>query len=246
MSFIGLKNNFKEVPLKKRKILFITAEDRDEPYIQHHDTSFKRYTNKWGYSYSRLDNCPKEESSTYWCKIYKVKKALETGNYDYVLWADSDTSVVNDKNLDSLISLFGEPDIIIGENFIGWTKKILYTLQNIGLDVCNAGVFLIKNSEIGRSFINDCLAELDKRPWCIKDGKEQGIWAGMCYEEGVMNKLIKTKYRNNTYLDKNAELVLTVQEGVTDDYNSIYTKPLFVHLNGNSNEVRNEVFKRLI
>ena len=61
------------VPFKKRKIAIITAEDRDYLFIKYHDINFKKYSDIHGYSYFRLDNCPKELSSTYWCKIYRVK-----------------------------------------------------------------------------------------------------------------------------------------------------------------------------
>jgi len=248
MSFVPIKNDFIPTEYVYRNIALVTAEDRDEDYIKYHDQSLQKYSDKYHYDYLRYNNCDTSEASTYWCKIYKVLTALKTGKYDYVLWADSDTIIINDKDLNDIISDFGEPDIIISENFLGWTKGNIYFLQNISLDLCNAGLFIIKNSEVGINFINDCIAELDKRPWCIKDGKEQGPWAGICYEEGIMNKLIKQKYSKFTYLDKNADLVLTVQEGVVKDldYNNIYGHPLFIHLNGHSKETRNEVFSHFV
>ena len=37
-----------------------------------------------------MNNCDKSESTTYWCKIYKLKKYINENNYKYVMWADFD------------------------------------------------------------------------------------------------------------------------------------------------------------
>ena len=115
------KNLFDSVPLKKRKIAIITAENRNDDYIKYHDLNCKKYSRIHGYSYFRLDNCEQSEASTYWCKIYKVKKFLESDNYDYVLWLDSDTIFTSDTSLDHFISKMGEPDIIISDDSNSYT-----------------------------------------------------------------------------------------------------------------------------
>lgn len=129
------QNKYTSVEYKKRKILIITAENRNDDYIKLHDENFNKYAKKFDYEYLKLDNCLKSESTTYWCKIHKVKEYLN--NYDYVMWADSDTIITQFKPIDQYISDYGEPDIIIGSEIINnIIPKLPYCL--------NAGLFLIK------------------------------------------------------------------------------------------------------
>ena len=64
----------------------------------------------------------------------------------------------------------------------------------------NAGVFAIKNDYVGISFLNECINIYINRSSC-KDEKGNyalnGEWSKGCYEQGVMNELIKSKYINN-------------------------------------------------
>lgn len=208
------------LPKRKLKILIITAENRIDDYITHHDVNFSKYARKHEYTYSRLDNCPISESSTYWCKIHKVKQGLATNKYDYVMWCDSDTIFTNQhETLEHHIRKNGSPDVMIG-------RDKPYNDENLKI---NAGVFLIKNSRIGKSFIDDCLNEINSKPWCIVNGKEQGKWAGECYEQGVMNKLVvSNKYKNNVFIDHEHSFILT---HITVSLFSMETKmPLIVHL----------------
>ena len=231
LMFTNINNNFESVPFKHRKILIITAEDRNEEYIKLHDESFKKYSKLHNYEYLRLDNCPKEESSTYWCKIYKVKEYLN--KYDYVMWVDSDTIITNyNKSLDEFISKFGEPDIIIGEDE--------QTNRFLPINILNAGVFLIKNSKIGKEFIDDCLNKIPDN--CIINNKEQGVWAGVCYEQGIMNILLKTKYKDHFYLDKDKTFIFN--HTFNSDLN--YDNNFILHLPSSTTKSRNTTFKKYI
>ena len=235
--FSKFKNtNFTKTVLKKRKILIITAEDRNDEYIKLHDINFKKYSDIHGYTYLRLNNCSPEESSTYWCKIHKVKQGLEFDEYDYVIWCDSDT-IITDYQIpfDYFIDNYGDPDIICGLNY---GDSLEYIINCI-----NAGVFLIKNSELGKSFIDDCLNEISKKSGCIKNGKEQGVWSGECYEEGVMNNLIRTnKYKNNIYIDINKDFIYHKTRLI-----SPYNKIRFItHLPGYTSNERANFFKTFV
>ena len=237
LSFTHTQTKFSSVPFKKRKILIITTEDRDKEYIRLHDLAFGEYATKHDYEYLRLQNCSKEEASTYWCKMYKVKKALELGIYDYVVWVDSDTIITNiHKSFDELISEFGEPDIIIGfdDLFINYFIPKFMEFKQY-----NAGIFFIKNTEVGKNFINDCISRIEGNSSCIVDGKEQGIWAGACYEQGIMNLLIKTKYKDYSYIDYSNKLLMNICEF----NNSKNSKSIILHLAGFRDKKRAEVFK---
>ena len=228
MAILPFINNFNKrspLPYRKRNIKIITAEDRKNEYIVLHDLSFSRYAQKHGYEYTRLDNCPKWQSTTYWCKIHKVKEMLNT-DCDYVMWVDSDTIIVkDDEPLDKYISNFGEPDIIIGYDGT-WPFNNIFR--------CNAGVFLIKNSEVGRQFIEDCLIEIHNRDKCVINGKETGNWSGLCYEQGIMNMLLKTKYSKNVYSDISTKFILNYNDKIYDT--------CVLHLAGSSNKERSQIF----
>jgi len=236
--FLLIKN--KKVSLfssiNKLKILIITAEDRNHSFIKIHDKNFKKYCAIHGYKYIRESNCPRSISTTYWCKIHLVKKYLDQDKYDYVVWADSDTIITNFKvPLEFFISKYNK-DIIIGKDC---------TFNDSFIDI-NAGFFIVKNSIRGRSFINNCLETIRKKPKCIINNKEQGKWAGPCYEQGVMNELYRSDmYNNCIYVDNNKELIYN------DCYKSYIKdlkkyKPHIVHLCGISNEKRTEFFKNYI
>jgi hypothetical protein len=101
-------------------------------------------------------------------------------------------------------------------------------------------VLLIKNSEIGNSFINECISTIQKSHNCIVDGKEQGPWAGMCYEQGVMNLLLREKYNNNYYIDNDSEFIINIPNITTNNMPGL---SLVTHLPGFSNEKRENIFK---
>jgi len=228
--------SYKKVSYKKRKILIITAENRKADFINYHDINFKNYCDKHNYDYIRFDDCPERESSIYWCKMHKIKKALTDKTYDYIMWCDSDTIITKmDESLDYYISMSGEKDIIIGTDYIYQIKGVL-----------NAGVFIIKNSKVGRDFIDDCLADLQEKPGCIRNGKEQGEWAKECYEQGAINKLIKTdEYKNNVFIDDRQKFILTILPEM-DVFYSILNPTFITHLASHSEEYRNAYFKKYI
>ena len=214
----------------KRRILIISAEDRTEKFINYHDVSFRKYAHKWGYEYIRLENCHREESSTTsWCKIHLVKKYLKDGVYDYVMWADSDTIINNkDVSLDKLIDESNEANIIIGKDYNDSDTKC-------------AGLFMIKNSEIGHAFINKSLLIIDERDWCIKNNEVQGNWGGSCYEQGVMNELINSLYNEHTHVDDHKMFLNIVPGGKKFD-DSKHKNVIIIHYSGAPADERAEFF----
>lgn len=188
---------------KQYKIAIITTEDRQNlNFVKLHNRNISDYCKKWNYEYHIKITC---KLPVYWCKMEHVLQLLETNKYDYVMWMDSDT-IINDfdTSLNSVIKYCNEKDIIIGtDDTILSVKDLVYRKQNNNK---NAGVFLIKNSEIGKSFLQNCLNTLTNK--CIKkNGKLKGKWASYpCYEQGVMNHLINTNpiYHDSTFqLTKN-------------------------------------------
>ena len=182
-----LNNNLINNTNKNNRILIITFDNRPNiEYIKLHNKNLQDYCNKWGYEYQYYNTC---EYNVYWCKIYLVLQLLNTNKYDYIMWLDSDTIIKNPNiELNSIINNY-HSDIFIGHD------------KNNYLTILNAGVFIIKNSDIGKTFLKDCIKSFNKKK-CLETnlGKLNGMWAGICYEQGIMNLLIINKYYNHTTL----------------------------------------------
>lgn len=225
--FYSLKNkNLLDKPLeKKNKVAIITFENRNkEEYIEIHNKNILEYCKKWGYDYLFYDKC---EYNVYWCKMYYVLNALKSGKYDYVLWMDSDT-IIKNKN----ISI----DLIVNK----YSSDIFVSCDN-GLAAFCAGVFIIKNSNIGITYIEDCIKSQQKNCIIKNTNKLRGIWAGLCYEQGIMNMLIFDKYYNyTTCLPSHI-----IHNGRLTENNNICDIDTFIlHLYITPSNLRTKCFKR--
>ena len=214
-----LNNNLldKEVN-KKNKILIITYDNRhDQEYIKIHNNNIKLYIQKWNYEYKFYNTCNK---NNYWCKIHMVLDALKTNEYDYVMWLDSDTVIKNfDIDIGKILNKFSS-DIFIGSD------------NNPKFYLTNAGVFIIKNTKIGINFLNHCINYIPTA--CFKkDGSLHGSWAGVCYEQGIMNLLIADKYYNYTTILSNE---------VIFNYNVCSNEVFIMHLYASSPDYRKKCF----
>jgi len=186
--------NIKE---KKNKILIISFDNRPETgYLRIHNENVKNYCDKWGYEYIYVN---KSKHNIYWARMYLIIDALKKKNYDYVMWMDTDTIFVDqDISLDSILNKYSS-DIYIG-----------YDDPNVSLSpvLCN-GVFIVKNSPIGLEIIHESIDSYEKNleicTYYVNDKIQlKGIWAGLCFEQGKLNDLFLTKYKQNfTILDTN-------------------------------------------
>ncbi len=222
-----LNNNMVEkMSDKVNKIAIITYENRKgEEYIELHNKNITAYCNKWNYKYLFYDQCV---HNMYWCKMYLVLDALKSGNYDYVMWMDSDSIIKNNTiSLDSIVNKYSS-DIFV--NFDG------------GDSVYCAGIFIIKNSPIGISFLEDCIKHNTKK--CMtSDNKLKGLWAGLCYEQGIMNKLIFDKYYNNT---TSLPQYLVYNGGIDDTLKTCNIDTFILHLYASGYEQRAKCFTRFV
>jgi hypothetical protein len=189
-------NSIKDMPLIKDinnlKLLIISFDNRKNlEYLTLHNKNISNYCAKYNIDYKFIDSCDK---NVYWCKLYLIYNELINNKYDYIMWMDTDTIFVN-QNINLLEILYNFPsDIYIGHDYYG-DKYDYYGINNI---LC-AGVFIIKNSDIGKKFINECL-ETNKNLYCINNSslKLNGLYAALCYEQGTMNNLIYNKYLHYT------------------------------------------------
>jgi hypothetical protein len=175
-----LNNNYLTKPANNNyKILFITFDNRKNlEYINIHNNNLYMYCKKWNHTYIYIDNCDK---NVYWCKMHLILKYLMSNTFDYVVWLDSDTYIRNfDININTILNYYSS-DIFGGSD------------NNKDYDIINAGVFIVKNSQIGIEFINKCITYVPKICF-TNDNKLLGKWAGFCYEQGIINILIHEYY----------------------------------------------------
>lgn len=215
-----INNNRLELPGdKKNRILFVTFDNRkNQEYVKIHNLNITKYAQKFEYEYKFYDVCDK---NVYWCKIHIVLKELQTNQYDYVVWLDSDT-VIKNSNIDigNIFNMFSS-DIFVGSD------------NHSKFSIINAGVFAIANSKIGINFLLDTINYIDAN--CSNaDGTLKGKWAGTCYEQGVMNLLIHDKYFPNT-------TVLT--NHIIFNYSKCSDDVFIMHLYGSKPESRVKCFQ---
>lgn len=207
----------------KYKIAFITYENRDKDYVRLHNENMKIYCDNNGYDYyfySKNDT----NISTYWYKIFLVYNLINTNKYDYVFWLDSDTIIKNMK-IDLSKDVLSEYSSDI---FFGSDNHKIY-------DITNAGLFIIKNSPIGRQYLKDLIdSYYNILPKCLKDdGKLRGSWAMSCYEQGMMNDLLFEKYMNYTTILPNS---------IFFNYYICDNNTFIMHLYGSSDNERKTCF----
>jgi hypothetical protein len=104
------------------------------------------------------------------------------------MWLDTDTIILNfDIDLNTLINSYNADLYFIDDN--------IHPKQQI-----NAGVFIIKNSSIGNSYINDLISSYNNSSFINPYTKKiNGLWGRSCYEQGQMNIILNS---NTDYLSK--------------------------------------------
>lgn len=134
--------------------------------------------------------------SPYWMKVKLVKDKLNEiyhlkEKYKYVMWLDTDATVINVKDnlIDFIEKYMKDKDVLVSSDMPPW------------FGLFNAGVFIFKNTITGRKIIQDWLALYDNKKWVFgtdQKWKCRGCrWADENYEQGSFAKYIIPKYRNN-------------------------------------------------
>lgn len=181
------KNNIDSINFKNLKVLIFCFDNRIKlSYLNLHNDQFNLYSSKWkNISYEFIDKCDK---NIYWCKIFIMLEKLKSNKYDYVMWSDTDVFIANiNKSIQEIFASYNS-DI-----FISYDNDYLFSTKFL-----NAGLFAVKNSLIDIKFLEDCLNEFSKSKCLNLNGKVSGLYSFKCYEQGIMNELIYSKYIENT------------------------------------------------
>ena len=131
--------------------------------------SKKIYCEKWGYSFEDDESIYDESRHPAWSKILLLKKCLSTSDenqkkkYDFVVWMDADTLVMNDEiRLETFI-----------DRYMDETKDFLVSRDN-GYRI-NTGVWFMRNNEYTLNILN--------KVWDNTEKGEQEYWeqGSFCY-----------------------------------------------------------------
>lgn len=174
-------------------LIVISSDNRKDSYIDLHNKNVKNYCDLYQLDYVFYDTNYKNVP-VYWSKLFYCKKHLDSNNHKYIMWMDTDSVFVDNQIsiMDVICTLDPNDkyDIYIGTDYL--------------LNTYCSGLFIIKNSHIGRKFINQCILELKTD---CKDSNKKfvlgPIWAGKCYEQGIMNDLLKSDYKDNVCIVPN-------------------------------------------
>lgn len=223
--------NPKKVPLPpKKNILLFTIETRSLDLVPIHNKNLEDYARKHNYKYIFMNQYKnKLILPIYWQKLQCMLDMIKTyPQYEYIMWLDSDSIISHTEiPLEYLIELSPTSSIFIGKDHPSGEEQ----------PYC-AGIFMIKNDKIGRKFIEDCINTYLNREKCISKNKYvlNGKWAGECYEQGIMNELLKTNYKS--YLFHIPEYFLI------NDVNPLFGT-VILHLYGDKNNAYS-IFKNYL
>jgi hypothetical protein len=129
-------------------VVTIAAGDEYQALVRLGTESKKKYCEQHGYDFIFIEESTDPTRRIYWSKILALLKALENPSYEWVVWMDADTLIMNQGiRLEELID--EQYNMMIAEDFQG----------------INAGVFFLRNCEWSSQFLNtvygrtDCLNE---------------------------------------------------------------------------------------
>ena len=170
--------------------------------IRMHRDNVGAYASQQGYNYAFTTEKPHFEPTLpiNWVKLQLAQHIFRTEPMARVfVWIDVNALVVhNHITVNDIIRESPSSSIYIGKDSPNRKK-----------DPLCAGIFFIRNTSVGRQFVDDCLTQYMQNTKCMNSSGEHtvtGAYAGECYEQGVMNQLCKSDmYKDHVYiLDRSA------------------------------------------
>jgi hypothetical protein len=115
--------------------------------VKYGKLTLEKYCEKHNYDfYSETEETPNcvydGERGVPWYKIKLLLKLLEDHRYEYIVWIDADTQIVNPEiKLESFISEMGSNDIFVSS-------------EQLGGSFLNTGFMFVKNSAYSKTLLN--------------------------------------------------------------------------------------------
>jgi hypothetical protein len=116
----------------------------------------------------------------------------ENPDIEYFIWLDSDAFFINFENqrFQEFLKKNDQYSMITTKDMPPWSENF------------NAGSFIIKNDEIGKSIIQEWISKYNPNNWQYTDSKwhTDSVWAGDDYEQGAFKTHILENPRYNHYI----------------------------------------------
>lgn len=171
------------------KVAMIQAENRRMKLTDRFIASNKIYCDMFNIEHIFYQNFEHTKLPPWWAKVALVHSVLfSRQDLDVVLWVDSDAYALQKKDIRTLISRFPKAHFLM-------TPDSETCGQGSPAKFC-AGVFIVRNTKLGRQLIEDWLKLYNPNDWTfdINTGKwsTDGEWAGPVYEQGSFIEHIMT------------------------------------------------------
>jgi hypothetical protein len=199
-------------------LLLLQIEDRTiEPlqtFLQHNKKTCE--LNKVKYVFIEKSDF---QMPPYWQKIYELDKCMtDNPKIQYVMWLDSDAFLVNfsRSKMQAFFDKYKDYSVIISRDMPPWEDGEF-----------NAGSFLVKNDEMGKTIVKDWMSKYNSDHWKYENSKwtTETAWAGEDYEQGAFVKHI---LNNSTYKNHIMQLPYHILNNNT--CNSNLDENISVHL----------------
>ncbi len=167
-----------------QKVLILQIENRSDPLLEEFMKRNKRYCEAHGYDYLRMES-GRDNVSYYWSKVFELDRLMkERPDVGLFCWLDSDAFVVDlDRDIRSFLESKDGFSMFISPDQPEWDAKF------------NAGVFIVRNDEMGRSIVGNWKSFYPPKNWKREGKKWVSIgydpndkkthWAGVYYEQGA-------------------------------------------------------------
>ena len=167
--------------INKLNICILSMDNRDLEYIQLHKKSWEKYSKLHGYKYIFENQCT--NLPVYFCKYQRILELMDTTNYEYYIWVDSDT-IVNKKYInytfENMVNKVGtDTDLITSYPNSTFDPNNLFDRALVG------SFYMFKNNNQSRELLQRCIDYIDISKW---DNLSKGDcrYAGYCYEEAAL------------------------------------------------------------
>lgn len=163
------------------KTVVVQFDTREEEVHCELANQNREYAAQAGYAYEFIKGDIRE-INPFWGKVKACLKVAESGQYDRMLFLDSDAAVMD----------FGfrvEPTL---------SGQVLFAGSGTG--GFNAGIFAMNLGDEGTAFLREWMGHYKQDAWWTngKEWKTTGKWAGPDYEQGSLNMFVTPNYGSRT------------------------------------------------
>jgi hypothetical protein len=233
--------------LRKPNIHIYTADNRDLEYIKLSTEHNFNISKKYNFKYTFINDFNYGEYPPYWMKVFKIRELMNDINNDYLVWVDSDAVLTS--NLDEIkriVENIKDKVFYISRDHPEWESNGI-----------NAGVWIVKNNNLGKKFMDIWLEGYSSDKWKFiknkwqcngsdinqKDIYSPCPWSGHDFEQGYLNYLISNDefIKNNIFIFENDIL--------NGHYDTTFKKNTIVyHFSGmeNKNDLRYQLMNIVI